>query len=139
MASDQGDERPSHEATFAMVEAGEAFVREMRRRSASRDWRRVLGEMKKALEQIAACEMVASDPEASAILEAMTDADDMEELDHLAGLLNARVAVLVEERLAGPDGEPLPAPAPPTGEPSTFARAANQISGGRRGRTLLKL
>lgn len=131
------EERPSHEATFAAVEAGAAFVQDVRRRSAARDWDRVLGEIRRALEQIVASDLVTSDPEASAILTAMTAAPDMEEFDHLAGRLHARVAELA----ASAAGEA----APPAVGLSAGGRAASPFArseaafGGARGRTLLKL
>lgn len=141
----------SHETTFAAIAQAEALVREVRRRQEARDWKQVLGEMRKALTRIVETDFVRDDPQAQQILEAMSEPADMAEFDFLADRLRARVAELVAARLDGsaedrkraepapalPSGPTLPTALRRAGETSTLGSEPDETP--RRSRTVLRL
>jgi hypothetical protein len=131
------EDRPSHEVTFEAVARADAFVREADRRAAARDWPRLLGEIRKALEQLAGSDLIASDPVASAILASMAETVDMEEFDFLAEQLRLRAAEVIAAGAGAAHAAPLAA----RRAPAEIAKGSSMFDTGqpRRGRTVLKI
>ncbi|MEJ1160511.1 hypothetical protein [Prosthecomicrobium sp. N25] len=110
--------KPGTGSAAEAIAAAEAFLARQQPRASAEDWRRVLEEIRRALQTVAASDLVRADPVATGIVAEMAHAQDMAEIDFLVDMLNARVRVLVEAR----SGEPAPPPAPPATPVAAEAR-----------------
>ncbi|KPL52105.1 hypothetical protein ABB55_07600 [Prosthecomicrobium hirschii] len=143
--SEAGDNRPTHDQTAEAVERLTALLARTSARQRHRDWERVLGEMRKALTQLAETEIVQSDPGSMAILAAMVGARDMTELDFMADQLARRVASVIaaRQRRAGTPDVAAPSLATPNRPGGELARAGLMPSlaaeESSKARTVLKL